>query len=294
MEPCSKLATARALNPDTVSSSLGEVLGVAEADVDDLYEALDWPGRGQKRIERKLARRHLEEGELLLWDVTTLPFASRTSALAAYGRPKGGKSQRQVLFGLLTTAEGVPVGVEVFAGNTGDPATVGAALERRVLCVAGDLSRLRSACARVTGPGARLLAARARGGLLMRRHHARRRRGGRILRRHPREARSHLHHDKNHRFRPARVDRLGLFPRHGNVEGDGPEAVARLCFQTTPPFPACRSTRIRLLRFAFVTADHTVVETVPVTVNALDARRRMDVRFRSEFGRPYRRNRMTG
>ena len=130
IEPCSKLATARALNPDTLSSSLGEVLGVAEADVDDLYEALDWLGRGQKRIERKLARRHLEEGDLLLWDVTTLPFASRTSDLAAYGRPKGGKSQRQVLFGLLTTAEGVPVGVEVFAGNTGDPATVGAALER--------------------------------------------------------------------------------------------------------------------------------------------------------------------
>ena len=130
IEPCSKLATARALGPDTLSSSLGEVLGVEAADADALYEALDWLGRSQKRIERKLAKRHLEEGQLILWDVTTVPFESRTCKLAAYGRPKRGRSERQVLFGLLTTAEGVPVGVEVFAGNTGDPMTVGAALER--------------------------------------------------------------------------------------------------------------------------------------------------------------------
>ena len=130
IEPCSKLATARALGPDTLSSSLGEVLGVEAADADDLYEALDWLGRSQKRIERKLAKRHLEEGQLILWDVTTVPFESRTCELAAYGRPKRGRSERQVLFGLLTTTEGVPVGVEVFAGNTGDPMTVGTALER--------------------------------------------------------------------------------------------------------------------------------------------------------------------
>ncbi len=70
------------------------------------------------------------EGQLILWDVTTVPFESRTCALAAYGRPKRGASERQVLFGLLTTAEGVPVAVEVFAGNTGDPATVASAVER--------------------------------------------------------------------------------------------------------------------------------------------------------------------
>lgn len=130
IEPCSKLATARALGPDTLSSSLGEVLGVEAADADDLYEAMDWLGRSQKRIEQKLAKRHLEEGQLILWDVTTVPFESRMCGLVAYGRPKRGKSERQVLFGLLTTEEGVPVGVEVFAGNTGDPMTVGAALER--------------------------------------------------------------------------------------------------------------------------------------------------------------------
>lgn len=126
--PCSKLATARQLGGDTLSSSLGEVLGVEEADADDLYEALDWLGRGQKRIEQKLARRYLQDGQLILWDVTTVPFESRTCALAAYGRPKRGVSERQVLFGLLTTAEGVAVAV--FAGNTGDPATVTTALER--------------------------------------------------------------------------------------------------------------------------------------------------------------------
>ena len=130
IEPCSKLATARALGRDTLSNSLGEVLGVEEADADDLYEALDWLGRGQKRIEEKLAKRHLDDGQLILWDVTTVPFESRTCALAAYGRPKRGASERQVLFGLLTTAEGTPVAVEVFAGNTGDPATVATVLER--------------------------------------------------------------------------------------------------------------------------------------------------------------------
>jgi hypothetical protein len=130
VEPCSKLATARGLSGEERSSSLGEVLGVQDADADDLYEALDWLGRSQRRIEQKLAERHLEEGQLVLWDVTPVPFESRTCALAVHGRPKRGASERQVLFGLLTTSEGVPVSVEVFAGNTGDPATVSTALDR--------------------------------------------------------------------------------------------------------------------------------------------------------------------
>ena len=131
LDPCSKLATAQRLDSDTLSSSLGQVLGVGGADTDDLYDALDWLYRGQSRIERKLADRHLAEGERVLWDVTPVPFESRTCALAAFGRPKrGGPSQRQLLFGLLATAEGVPVAVEVFRGNTGDPDTVGPALDR--------------------------------------------------------------------------------------------------------------------------------------------------------------------
>ena len=131
LEPCSKLATAQRLNADTLSSSLGEAVGVGQADADDLYEALDWLVRGQARIEGKLAERHLEEGDLVLWDVTPVPFESRTSELAAFGRPRGSKkSQRQLLFGLLATQQGVPVAVEVFPGNTGDPDTVSVALDR--------------------------------------------------------------------------------------------------------------------------------------------------------------------
>jgi hypothetical protein len=131
VEPCSKLATAQKLGTDTLSSSLGEVLGVEGADADDLYDALDWLYRGQGRIEKKLAARHLEEGQRVLWDVTKVPFESHTCELAAFGRPgKKTKSQLQVLFGLLGTPEGIPVAVEVFRGNTGDPDTVGPALDR--------------------------------------------------------------------------------------------------------------------------------------------------------------------
>ena len=131
LDPCSKLATAQRLGTDTLSSSLGEVLGVGGAEADDLYEALDWLRQGQERIEKKLAERHLAEGDRVLWDVTPVPFESRRCELAAFGRPKrGGRSQRQVLFGLLATPAGVPVAVEVFRGNTGDPDTVGPALDR--------------------------------------------------------------------------------------------------------------------------------------------------------------------
>ncbi|MGD2123444.1 MAG: IS1634 family transposase [Gemmatimonadota bacterium] len=131
LDPCSKLATAQRLDSGTLSNSLGQVLGVEGAEADDLYEALDWLGRGQRRIETKLADRHLAEGERVLWDVTPVGFESRRCELAAFGRPKrGGKSQRQMLFGLLATAEGIPVAVEAFRGNTGDPDTVGPALDR--------------------------------------------------------------------------------------------------------------------------------------------------------------------
>jgi len=130
LDPCSKLATAQRLSGDTLSSSLGEVLGVGGADADDLYEALDWLHRGQARIETKLAERHLDEGGRVLWDASPVPFESHTCELAAFGRPKKGKSQLQVLFGLLATPAGVPVAVEVFAGNTADPDTVGSALDR--------------------------------------------------------------------------------------------------------------------------------------------------------------------
>lgn len=148
--PDSKLATARGLDRETLSNSLGSALGVGHADVDDLYGAMDWLVRGQARIETKLAARHLEEGQLVLWDATAVRFESRTSELARFGRPKrGGKSERQLMFGLLTTREGVPVAVEVFPGNTGDPSTVGPVLDRiqerfglRKMTVVGDRGML--------------------------------------------------------------------------------------------------------------------------------------------------------
>jgi len=131
LDPSSKLATAQKLDDETLSGSLGEVLDVGRADADDLYEALDWLYTSQVRIEKKLAARHLVEGGRVLWDVTPVPFESHTCELALFGRPKrGGKSQKQVVFGLLGTPKGVPVAVEVFAGNTGDPGTVGSALDR--------------------------------------------------------------------------------------------------------------------------------------------------------------------
>jgi hypothetical protein len=131
LDPCSKLATAQRLGGDTLSSSLGSELMVEDANADELYLALDWLHGAQARIEAKLAARHLREGERVLWDVTRVPFESRTCALAEFGRPSSrSKSQRQLLFGLLGTSEGVPVAVEAFSGATGDPATVGAALDR--------------------------------------------------------------------------------------------------------------------------------------------------------------------
>ena len=151
--PDSKLATARGLDAETLSSSLGSALGIERAGVDDLYGAMDWLVRGQARIERKLAARYLEEGQLVLWDATAVPFESRTSELARFGRPKrGGKSERQLVFGLLMTPCGIPVAVEVFAGNTGDPSTVGPVLDRiqerfglRKMTVVGDRGMLTEA-----------------------------------------------------------------------------------------------------------------------------------------------------
>ena len=125
LQPRSKLATARALGAETLASSLGEVLGVAEATADDLYAALDWLLPRQARIEAALARRHLAEGTLVLYDVTATYFEGRTCPLARHGHDRGGqRGTLQIVFGLLTNAAGCPVAVEVFAGNTGDPRTL--------------------------------------------------------------------------------------------------------------------------------------------------------------------------
>jgi hypothetical protein len=131
LAPASKLATARGLRAETASSSLGEVLGVGGADEDDLYEAMDWLAQRQERIEDELARRHLGEGTLVLYDVSSAAFEGATCPLAALGYARDGvRGRPQVVYGLLTSKDGVPVAVEVFEGNTADPTTVASQVQK--------------------------------------------------------------------------------------------------------------------------------------------------------------------
>jgi DDE family transposase len=131
LDPRSKLATARGLDPDTLTSTLGEVLGLGRADEDDLYAAMDWLLTQQARVEQALARRHLTEGGLVLYDVTSTYFEGRKCPLAKFGHARDGKRDKlQIVFGLLTNREGCPVAVEVFAGNVGDPKTLPAQIQK--------------------------------------------------------------------------------------------------------------------------------------------------------------------
>jgi len=127
IEPQSKLATARGFREETASSSLGEVLELSTADEDDLYAAMDWLLPRQQRIENALAKRHLSEGSLVLYDLSSTYFEGRKCPLAQFGKSRDERSGNlQIEFGLLTNADGCPVAVEVFEGNTGDPKTVAA------------------------------------------------------------------------------------------------------------------------------------------------------------------------
>jgi transposase len=125
IDPVSKLATARVLDGETANCSLGAVLGLGAVDEQELYDALDWLIGQQERIEKALARRHLKNGTLVLYDVTSTYFEGRTCPLAKFGYNRDGKSGKlQIVFGLLCTTEGCPVAVEVFEGNVGDPSTL--------------------------------------------------------------------------------------------------------------------------------------------------------------------------
>ena len=119
--PCSKLATTR----DWHNTTLAAELNVADANEEDLYAALDWLLARQRGIEGRLAARHLGEGGLVLYDVSSSYYEGRTCPLARYGHNRDGKKGRPIIvYGLLTDAEGRPVAVEVYPGNTGDPTTV--------------------------------------------------------------------------------------------------------------------------------------------------------------------------
>jgi hypothetical protein len=131
LDPASKLATARRLSPDTASSSLGEMLGLGEVDEDELYAALDWLHERQPAIETALAKRHLQGGTLVLYDVSSSYLEGRCCPLAARGYSRDGKPGKlQITYGLLCAPDGCPVAIEVFEGNTGDPATLAPQIDK--------------------------------------------------------------------------------------------------------------------------------------------------------------------
>jgi hypothetical protein len=131
IDPRSKLATARGLDRETAFTSLGEALGLSTATPDELYAAMDWLLPRQPAIEQALARRHLAEQTLVLYDVTSTYFEGRTCPLARFGHSRDGqKDKLQIVFGLLCNAAGCPLAVEVFDGNTADPKTLTKQIEK--------------------------------------------------------------------------------------------------------------------------------------------------------------------
>jgi len=131
IEPRSKLGFVRAVDQETANSSLGAVLGLGKVKEHEAYDALDWLLDRQARIESGLARRHLQDGVLVLYDVTSSYFEGRCCPLARYGHSRDHRRDRpQIVYGLLCTREGLPIAVEVFEGNTGDPSTLRAQVEK--------------------------------------------------------------------------------------------------------------------------------------------------------------------
>ena len=147
LDPGSKLATARSLDCQTLSSTLAEECHLeGSIDENELYAALDWLVSRQARIENALAARHLEEGCLVLYDLTSSYLEGKCCALARLGFDRDGKRGKlQIEYGLLCNREGCPVAVEVFEGNTADPMTLGSQVKKvrerfglRRLVIVGD------------------------------------------------------------------------------------------------------------------------------------------------------------
>jgi Transposase DDE domain len=151
--PASKLALARGLRSETATSSLGQVLAVAGCDEDDLYAAMDWALERKDSIENALAARHLTNGTLVLYDVSSAAFEGRTCPLGAIGHPRDGvKGRLQIVYGLLCSTAGIPVAIEVFEGNTADPKTLAAQISKLKtrfrlsrVCLVGDRGMLTNA-----------------------------------------------------------------------------------------------------------------------------------------------------
>jgi hypothetical protein len=131
ISPASKLATARDLAADTAGSSLGRLLELGAVEESELYRALDWLGARQAAIETALARRHLKDGALVLYDVSSSWLEGRCCELARFGYSRDGKTGKlQIVYGLLCAADGCPVAVEVFEGNTADPMTLSTQIDK--------------------------------------------------------------------------------------------------------------------------------------------------------------------
>src|SRR6476620_9943062 len=150
--PGSKLAFARALRAETATGSLGTVLRVGGADEDDLYAAMDWVLARKDGIENGLTR-HLANGTLVLYDVSSAAFEGRSCPLGAIGHARDGvKGRLQIVYGLLCTTAGIPIAIEVFEGNTADPKTLATQIEKLKhrfklsrVCLVGDRGMLTDA-----------------------------------------------------------------------------------------------------------------------------------------------------
>jgi hypothetical protein len=120
IHPSSKLAATRLRHATT----LADELSVGDADEDELWCALDWLLAWQERIEKKPAARHLREGSLVLYDVTSSYCEEHTCPLARFGHDRDEKGKPIIVYGALTDHGGRPVALSVYPGNTGDPATI--------------------------------------------------------------------------------------------------------------------------------------------------------------------------
>jgi Transposase DDE domain len=151
--PASKLATARGLRTETATSSLGQVLGVSACDEDDLYAVMDWALERKDGVENALAARHLVNGTLVLYDVSSAAFEGRTCPLGAIGHARDGvKGRLQIVYGLLCSPAGIPIAIEVFEGSTADPKTLAAQITKLKtrfglarVCLVGDRGMLTNA-----------------------------------------------------------------------------------------------------------------------------------------------------
>ena len=131
LDPAAKLATARALDAATASHSLGATLDLGRVTAKEIYATLDWLGAAQPRIEQALARRHLKDGTLVLYDVTSSYLEGRCCPLARFGYSRDGRrDKRQIVIGLICAADGCPIAIEVFDGDVGDPTTLAAQIAK--------------------------------------------------------------------------------------------------------------------------------------------------------------------